>query len=591
MQGRRRQTIHKSIVVAGIIALAVLFRQWDENWGEGYVSNTLSILRSLMYIGLFSAWGLSLHRRLLHGQVRRNMLGIAGLMVFWVFVRGIKYHLAVPEDTLSRYCWYSYYIPLLFMPLLCGFVAMSLGKPETYRRNRFYNLLYIPPTVLTLFVYTNDIHQFVFQFTKKPYSDVAFEYGVAYVILNVWEFSWLIAALVMIFQKCRIPQSKKLPWQPIALFVLSILYGLAFVLRIPVLRVLCADVTVFQCLICAGVFESCIYYGLIQVNTHYDEIFDISTIGARIVDKEGRILRKAQGNCDLLDKPKRQAEERTGENINALYEMSSDELQGIIGGECIYHQGKRYSGASIACGYVVWQEEVAWLLSMLQQLKENQEELAEENSLLQTQYIEQRRIEQLMQQNKLYDEISRQTARHIQMLAELLMEYIGKLNEENKGQRGDEAECRELLGKMVVIGAYLKRRSNLIFLAAQEEQMEPRELELCFSESGDSLTLNQVEWGIHTELSSIYSWEQGMRLYDWFQECLEYYIRPGDAIFVCLRDVEQGIHFRMECAICADGIEHLPNRQIDMENMGLTCNYDEDGSLIIQGIARGGEAS
>ena len=42
----------------------------------------------------------------------------------------------------------------------------------------------------------------------------------------------------------------------------------------------------------------------------------------------------------------------------------------------------------------------------------------------------------------------------------------------------NEKERKKILGKIVVIGAYIKRRSNLILIAEQSEVFPIRELEL-----------------------------------------------------------------------------------------------------------------
>ena len=40
---------------------------------------------------------------------------------------------AVRVLAVDSYLWYGYYFPMLFIPLLCVLVALSLGKPENYR--------------------------------------------------------------------------------------------------------------------------------------------------------------------------------------------------------------------------------------------------------------------------------------------------------------------------------------------------------------------------------------------------------------------------------------------------------------------------
>lgn len=59
---------------------------------------------------------------------------------------------------------YLYYLPMLFLPLLGVYIALSMGKPEDYRLSRRAGMLLIAPAVLFLLVITNDLHQQVFAF-------------------------------------------------------------------------------------------------------------------------------------------------------------------------------------------------------------------------------------------------------------------------------------------------------------------------------------------------------------------------------------------------------------------------------------------
>ena len=60
----------------------------------------------------------------------------------------------------------------------------------------------------------------------------------------------------------------------------------------------------------------------------------------------------------------------------------------------------------------------------------------------------------LTEENRLYDMMEAQTARQIAMLRNLLDEL-------QKTENPDRA--RHLLGQVIIIGTYIKRRSNLIF--------------------------------------------------------------------------------------------------------------------------------
>ena len=51
------------------------------------------------------------------------------------------------------------------------------------------------------------------------------------------------------------------------------------------MQVIGGDITAALCLIFVCIFESCIYCGLIQTNTGYEELFEVCTMGAQITDR------------------------------------------------------------------------------------------------------------------------------------------------------------------------------------------------------------------------------------------------------------------------------------------------------------------
>ena len=145
-----------------------------------------SFFRSVIYIVLFAAWGISVRSRIIQPQVRRYLTAISALMVFWVAVRSTRYLFAQGPWVL-RHLWYLYYLPMLFIPLLAVFVALSLGKHENFRLPKQTDLLYIPTAALFLLVLTNDLHQLAFVFP----ADAAvwgndYRHGIVYVLAVGW---------------------------------------------------------------------------------------------------------------------------------------------------------------------------------------------------------------------------------------------------------------------------------------------------------------------------------------------------------------------------------------------------------------------
>lgn len=122
-----------TIITSGIAVLAVILAYCFRIVGRGsFYPMLFSYLRSLIYIGLFAAWGLSVRQRIVQKQVCRFMTVTAVLLIIWMVVRSAKYFIFWQPDAV-RYLWYLFYLPMLFVPMLALLIAMSLGKPDEYK--------------------------------------------------------------------------------------------------------------------------------------------------------------------------------------------------------------------------------------------------------------------------------------------------------------------------------------------------------------------------------------------------------------------------------------------------------------------------
>ena len=114
-----------------------------------------------------------------------------------------------------------------------------------------------------------------------------------------------------------------------------------------------------------------------------------------------------------------------------------------------------------------WQEDITDITALLEKLEENKETIAESNHLEQENYRIKLEIHTLREKNRLYDLLQEETAHQIDLLNDLFYLYD---EEENPEKR------RSLLAKITVIGAYIKRRGNLIFIREKTETIDTTEL-------------------------------------------------------------------------------------------------------------------
>ena len=194
------KTTKRSLLYALGLLVLIAFAMWLRYASRYYFhSPAVSYLRSAIYLFLFGVWCYSLWARIVQVQVRHYMLAISALMVLWILLRSIKF--SIDNTDAERLLWYSYYFPMLFIPMLSVFVSQSLGKGEDFRLPRWTKLLYLPTLLLLLLVLTNDLHQQVFSFPSGILSDREYRYEVGFFFVLGWEVLWTSAKNI---SKCQV---------------------------------------------------------------------------------------------------------------------------------------------------------------------------------------------------------------------------------------------------------------------------------------------------------------------------------------------------------------------------------------------------
>ncbi len=491
----------------------------------GIYKKQAGLIRSFLYIVLFATWGLSAYSRIIQPVTRRYLSEIAFLMVFWFVIRSLKFHIVSSElyPNITRYLWYLYYLAILFIPLLAVFVAISIGKSENYRLSKKATLLYIPTTVLFLLVITNDLHQLVFTFPKDAvvWTDDKYGYTVVYYFLILWLFFCALTMFTVMYKKRRVSGTKRMILLPCIPLVALVFYLILYFFRIEWLQFIAGDMTAVMCLMYAATLEICIQCGFIQANTHYMELFDASTVGAQITDKEYHVLRSSR----------------------AAKDMDTKVLCQTARGPVMLNDGIRLSGAPIRVGHVVWTEDISPLLKVLDELEEVKENLEDSNTILEEEHALKKREAHIMEQDRLYTIIQRDTAHQIRLLDHMI--------EQVETMAGDE-ERKQLLRKMLVIGAYLKRRSNLVFLADKSSTLDAKELALTLGESLDNLETCGISCGFQMDLKEPVLSDQMIAMYDFFEKVVERSLDCTDSITVYAGKTDDFLFLRVNTDADAD---------------------------------------
>ena len=508
MKRNTRQLI-SLIVVFALIAAAYSCRMLAKfDIGGVYVN----YIRAALYLLLFSLWGYSIDRRIIQTQALHCLRLTAALMLVWLILRTLKYEF-VTDLTVARYIWYLYYLPMLFIPLLGVYIALSLGKSEEFRLTGRIGALAIIPAVLFLLAITNDLHQQAFAFSSgvpgEP-DNYSYSHGPVYFCSLGWMVVCMTFSLILLLKKSRVPSGSKKRMRPFVIACITILYALLYLSGLPAIRWWLGDMNVTFCLLYAAIYESCIRCRMIQSNTGYVELFEATTLAACIADRSGSIVLRSRA---------------AGEDMVCPRE----------GVPLIRPNGIRISSAPISGGYAVWQDNVRPLTELRTKLSENKAKIKNNKEKLQEAYLIQKKLNELTEKNRIYDELETKYGKQIARIGQLLKQCEG----------AEPAEKQSLLKRILLLGTYIKRAANLYFLGMEYELLPQQELRLTVDEAVRVMTVCGTECSVVYRTTKPMRSTEVMRLFDLLKTVAEMTINGLQSLFISVSDSEMDLS--VEC--------------------------------------------
>ena len=446
----------KRMLSYGVILISVLLAYFCRlvRPKNTFARNFADQCRNCIYLGLYCAWVIYLEKHVVYKKMRRCLTAIGCLMVFWFFVRTVKFHI-FHEPLGEHICWYLYYIPMILIPVLGLSAALFFVEKDEEKTVRQIIILLTVAAVLIISVFTNDLHQLVFRFSKQPpFSDRDYSYGILFAVI-----------------------------------------------------------------------QGCIVCGLIQTNNRYFELFQTSGgLDAEITDDS---FHRYYHSGDF---PKLSPEMRTM----------------IIHRSSVQEQGIRINHIPIRGGHLFWSEDISILLDQYQDIREQQEELTARNRLLQKTYEKEAERRKTEEQNRLLNMIQNQTAGQLELLSQLMDEL-------------ERTESRErydlLLGKIVVIGTYLKRRKNLVLTqyTSDGNVLTMEDLRQSLAESCDSLKLCRIRAAYYVENGDIQlNAEDILKCYDTFEWLAERLSDVMQSMFYRVSQIDDDLRISVHIASEAD---------------------------------------
>lgn len=465
-------------------------------------------------------WVCQFRRRLLQTYVRHNLMWAAALMIFWMALRTLKYEFLLSKESVaSRYAWYLYYIPLAFIPLFMFLSVLYIGKPHNCPISRWWNLLYIPAAFLVLGVLTNDWHQQAFGFPEgiSGWNHCDYTYGPVYYGVVTWVAVLFVVIMTVVLVRCAVPANRKKIWIPVLPFLIGMVYTILYILY-PI-NVFNQMLTLPEmgCFLFAAFMETLIIAHLFPSNDSYSDFWNVSSIGAGIMDEEGVIHYQSRHSVVVEKEQVKKAEQQAVFLEGGNVALKSHRIQG---------------------GYCYWIKNMSEINHLNQMLEDVGNVLTEENAILEAENHMMEEQTKVCQQNALYDGIAKRVSLQLNEISRLIDVPVQ-----------DETAFIATMKYACILNCYVKRCSNLLLLSHQNERVDSSELFLAISESLEYVSLCGIKAHVFCKGVRQFLGEKILLVYELFENVLETSIPGVDALFVNMDVRDDALSFQMELPV------------------------------------------
>ena len=451
----KRQT--RNTWIFALFFLIAGFANLFSRTGDPAWDSLMCSVNYVIYIGMLLYWIEAVRYRLLPSGAGTCIKSASFLMLAYMLVRIFKYRIALSPAAM-RYAVYAYWIPQMLIPALFLTACIRISRGGQGKRKD--DLIMIPSVIMFIIALTNDLH-FLVYVPKIPVSAFAvdtgtYTYGPVFYLMYVWMILTGALGLFMLFRT-----KVHMPVKAVLFFAGDIVLWFGLVL----LKLLAVDILdmahmynvpelhIFGML---GIFEICIRYRLIPCNENYAGFFGKLQIPAVITDRgfHYAFISDAAGPIE-----------------HAV-------LQEALHSPVSLDDDWKLYGKEIRSGYAFWAEDESAVHRMQEKLLEANEMISQENDLIRAETEQKEKDAFLQSRHRIYHEIA-------EKLYPVQKRISGIL---------DQAECgtddfRKKIAEVSVLNAYVKRKTNLLLLAEENETLSLTELFIALQESASYLTL------------------------------------------------------------------------------------------------------
>lgn len=471
--------------------------------GYMLIDTLMNSVSSMLYLGLLLFWLISVQQRLLISSARTTIVWIVRLMIAWLLTRIVVYDYNA-GTLLERYLIYAYWTPQMLIPALFLLLSLQIRQGHAGKRRRNPALVLIPGAVFALLAWTSDLHRLIYRPTVPLASfhvkTGTYGYGPLFWIMMLWMGLAAATGVVLLLRESGKRSAKTIRrllgivglWIALALLTLLVLDRLP----IPIKFYGMPEINIF-CML--GFLEICIRGRLIPCYENYAGFFSRLQSPALITDLA---LHPAFAAARTPEADREALEQA----LRAPLPLTED---------------LTLTGRAVSGGYAFWVVDQSAVHRAQEQLSEANALLEQENDLIRAETEQREKDAYLRSRHRIYHEI-----------AQALYPCQKRLSRLLEAARPGTTAFRDQIALICVLNAYVKRKTNLLLLAAEQEHISARELFLALQESARYLTLAGLQTTVAEAAERQFAPAQAVGLYDAFEALAEQLLGRASAMMV-----------------------------------------------------------
>lgn len=416
--------------------------------------------QTVLALAIYTIWLILLYIRIFDKALKKYVLSIGVLLVFWMAIRMVKRY---TTGYVTEILWYLYYIPLLMIPTFYYNCSSYLINSKNKKRRIVAIIISI---ILFLLVITNSLHNIVFKI-KSNIND--YNHNIGYFIIVAWILCLIVVAIINLIKSSKNKGYKNIILISVTILI-GIIYTILYIKNIPVIRKTNMSV-IIGTLFCVGL-EMMLDFKLIPNNFRYKKIFKNSNLPLEIVSQDGKTRIVTNHSINLKE--------------NIINDIKNNKVKSIYKDNNIIKNVNVING-----GYSIEEKDYSKINEYEEKLKSIQQELIEQETILQ----KQRKIATEIYETKLKGEI-------IELLDEKIEQKRNLINELIKEMKITDIDKMKNIKLLL---NYCKRMSNLVISSYNKEKYDNKRLEVIINEmliEAQSLGINGVLKTNNFEISS-----------------------------------------------------------------------------------------